>query len=232
MLPQLSLPLTLRDDARFENFLITPGSTREHVVNLIAREYPDDSFIYLWGGLGAGANHLIQACCHQFQHIGKTAIYLPLSDIKGYSSDEVLDGLEQTDLICIRSLEEITGDQSWEQGIFNLYNRAVTRGTRLIATANAPPQKLAIALMDLKSRLSNGLIFHLPDYSDTEKVEILCFRSQRLGLELSKECARFLVTHGKRDMPSLMQYLAEIDRASLQAKRRITIPFIKSLFNW
>ena len=47
------------------------------------------------------------------------------------------------------------------------------------------------------------------------------------GLELDAAAAEFLLKRVARDMTALTQWLARLDRASLSAQRRLTIPFIR-----
>ena len=48
---------------------------------------------------------------------------------------------------------------------------------------------------------------------------------------MSEEVAEFMLHHWQRDLPSLFGALQQLDRASLAAKRKLTIPFVKSVLN-
>ena len=47
------------------------------------------------------------------------------------------------------------------------------------------------------------------------------------GIELPEETANFLLKRLDRDMHTLFDALAKLDKASLQAQRKLTIPFVK-----
>ena len=64
--------------------------------------------------------------------------------------------------------------------------------------------------------------------SDDDKAQALVKRTKMRGLELSDECARFLLTRLSRDMRTLLDVLDKLDHASMAAQRKLTIPFIKS----
>ena len=53
--------------------------------------------------------------------------------------------------------------------------------------------------------------------------------AQAMGLRLSFSTAEFLIKRLNRDLGSLFSALVELDQASLEAKRKLTIPFIKSV---
>jgi DnaA family protein len=65
--------------------------------------------------------------------------------------------------------------------------------------------------------------------SDEQKQQALMLQSQSRGLSMSDDVAQYLLRHYGRDMPALMQVLQRLDKASLQAKRKLTIPFIRQV---
>ena len=91
---------------------------------------------------------------------------------------------------------------------------------------------MGIKLADLQSRLSLALVFQLHDLSDEDKLRALQLRASRRGLQLSDEAGRYILTRGERTMSKLFAHLECLDQASLQAQRKLTIPFIKATLNW
>jgi DnaA family protein len=71
------------------------------------------------------------------------------------------------------------------------------------------------------------VVFQLPEASDEEKVEILCFRAARRGLQMPEEVARYVVHRSPRGMDQLLGLLDDLDEASLTEKRALSIPFVK-----
>lgn len=232
MSSQFSLPLSLRDDTTFANFLAT-DAVREQVRNLLSTEpQADTSLFYLWGHSGSGISHVAQAVCHHYLQQKRTVQFLPLSELRGLDPALLLEGLEELSLTCVVGIQAVGGDLLWERALFNLYNKVVDRGNLMIATADCPPGQLPFQLPDLVSRLSSGLTFHLSPYSDGDKRTILQFRAAGLGIEITEEVAGYLLNRCSRQLSDMMAMLQKLDVASLEAKRRITIPFIKAHFNW
>ena len=52
-----------------------------------------------------------------------------------------------------------------------------------------------------------------------------------MGFEISAQAGRFLLTHYDRDLASLWALLEKLDQASLAAKRKLTIPFLKKILD-
>ena len=227
---QLPLSLMLRDDATFANYY--PGNNQAAVAavrNLILPNADDptaDSMLYLFGGSGVGRTHLLQAACHQATEHGWCSAYIPLAEAAAFSPD-MLDDLEQLDLVCIDDLHCVAGERSWEEALFHLYNRLRDSKSRLLVVADDRPQQLNLLLPDLVSRLSWGLVYQLHRLTDDDKIAALAARAAARGLEISATVGQYLLRHGPRDMSALFAILETLDRASLAAQRRLTIPFVK-----
>ena len=226
---QLTLAVQLRDEATLENFLAAPavqpllGALR----GLLAPAGED--MLFLHGAYGSGKSHLLQACCHL---AGAGALYLPLAELLQYPPDEVLQGVEALDLVCLDDVHSVLGNDSWELALFNLYNRALQQNCKLLIAANAAPRALSVDLADLRSRLSWGVVFQLASADDEAKAAILQFRASRRGLSLSAEVASYIVSRAPRAMGQLLKLLDTLDQASLAEQRSLSIPFVKQALGW
>jgi len=230
---QLPLGVRLRDDATFKNFY--PGS------NAVALGYVErlcqadagwtESLIYLWGGAGVGRSHLLQAACLQLEQLDQQAVYLPLAGLVEHGP-ALLEGLEHCALVCLDDLDAVAGRADWEEALFHLFNRLRDAGQRLLLSASAAPRELHLQLADLQSRLSQALVFQLRELAADDKLHALQLRASRRGLQLPDEVAAFILNRGSRSMNGLFELLEQLDQASLQAQRKLTIPFLKETLGW
>lgn len=225
---QLALDLCLRDDANFANFYV--GENTE-LINFLKNLSTNKiaKIIFLWGDNGAGKTHILTACCQSLES-SKNIAYLPLTEHEKFSP-EILDNMENCALLCLDDLDFILGKKDWEEAIFAYYNRLLdsTNNNVMLITASASPKNLAFALADLQSRLSSGITFQLQALNDEQKIAALQLRAHSLGLSLTDETAKFLLTHYNRDTNTLFATLKQLDQAALAAKRKLTIPFIKNI---
>lgn len=228
---QLSLGVSLNDDATFENFYTPEGSANEQVLTWLRAQSRGggEAFIYLWGAPGVGLTHLLQAAGHSAQEAGLAFQYLPLRDLSGFAPQALLEGLENLDYVCLDGLEAVAGRPDWEEALFHLYNRMRDREARLLVAAVQGPQELPVSLPDLRSRLMWGMTCQVQSLSDEDKQNALRQRARARGLELSEEVAHYILQRVPRDMNELFCYLQRLDHASLAEQRKLTIPFVKKV---
>lgn len=226
---QLPLPVRLRDDATFDNFL--PHRSAGALVAALQQQAlgVGEAIIYLFGPPGSGKSHLLQASCHL---AAGEAIYLPLGEMVEYEPAEVLQGIEALKLVCLDDVDRVLRRADWELALFDLCNRARERGCRLLVAGNAAPRALTVNLPDLRSRLAWGIVYQLGVAQDEEKIAILQFRAARRGLTLSSEVCSYIVTRSARDTRALLSLLDKLDNASLIEQRGLSIPFVKATLGW
>jgi DnaA family protein len=226
---QLALSIKLNDEATLADFNWHNNQLLQQQIQGILN-LSGEPFLYLWGPKGSGKSHLLQACC-QAMHVTKSAIYLPLNIMNAWGP-ESLEGLEDQNLVCIDDVDAIAGIAPWEEALFHLYNKIKDYNkTVLIISGSHPPNKSSIQLADLSSRLSWGLVIQLNELSDQEKVNTLKDRALKRGFDLPESVGQFLMSRCSRNMHDLHQLLNYLDEASLQAHRKITIPFVKEVLH-
>lgn len=231
---QLSLPVSLSDDETFDSFLEVDNEFVASYMQAFCLRNNESkkALCYLFGASGLGKSHLLFACCHQATLNGLRTVYLNMLELKEMPS-EVIGDIADYDVICIDNLHEIAGNQAWERTIFDLINQVLerTHQPRIIMSAQSSPLVDDFKLPDLVSRLTWGAVFQLASRSDDSLRRIIQFRIEHRGLEASEDCIKFLLTRVDRELSNLMLIVDELDKKSLQAKRKLTIPFIKQALN-
>ena len=224
--PSRQLPLALRypPDQRLETFV---GAAASQVATLRAlADSPGGDWLFLRAPEGGGKTHLALATCAEAETTGRRAAYLPLQAARGRLRD-ALDALEGNDLIALDDLDAIAGERDDEVALFDFHNRARSAGTALLYTARVAPDTLPLTLPDLRSRLSQCTRISLSPLDDAGRRAVLRDRAQRRGLVLDAPALDWLLRRVGRDIAGLTDLLDRLDRASLAAQRRITVPFLK-----
>ncbi|KJY99177.1 DnaA regulatory inactivator Hda [Pseudoalteromonas ruthenica] len=224
----MALPVTLPDDETYASYFGGEDSLEvNHLKAAFEHLTQQFQYTYLCGLGDSGKSHLLYATCIHAQEQGLSSMLLSLSEVQQFGA-QVLEGLDTLDVVCIDDLHLVAGDEAWEKALFNFFNRFNEPGKLLLISADLLPDMLNITLPDLESRLKWGTTLQIRSMSDDDKAQALTNRAKMRGLELSDDCARFLLTRLSRDMRALLDVLDTLDHASMAAQRKLTIPFIKA----
>ncbi|MDX1654194.1 MAG: DnaA/Hda family protein [Candidatus Competibacteraceae bacterium] len=224
MQPQ-QIPLTLgpRDRACFAAF--HPGPNRqalaclEHYVTVLG--LPG---VYLYGAADTGKSHLLAAACQAAAERGLAAVYLPLGEGLPHRA---LEGLESLALICLDDLQAIAGHRAWERALLELLERLPLEGTGLVMAGLTVPARMEIG-EELRARLAQTVMVGLQPVDEAGRLAVLRHRARRRSLMLPSEVERYLARRFA-SLSRLMAALGVLERATLAAQRRPTLPFIRTV---
>ena len=188
----------------------------------------EERTVYVWGGPGTGKSHLLQAVCNRAGAVARRAAYVPLAQ-RDRLQPELLDGLEAVHVVCVDDVQYAAGEPEWERALFNLFNRLREASRSLVLAGDGAPAALPVTLPDLKSRLSWDLVFHIEPLDEAERFAALRHRAAQRGMEIPDEVLRYLSRRIARDPHTLFGWLERLDRESLAAQKKLTVPFVKDL---
>ena|GEM_PF-19675 len=225
---QLTLDLGTPPPSTFDNF--HTGANAELVARLrgldaslaagSAVDPKADRTFYIWGEPGNGRSHLLHALAFETPP-GRVRYIGPKSGLAAFTFDP------HVPIYAVDDCDSLSGAQ--QIALFNLFNEVRSHpDTALVATGNAPPMGLAVR-EDLRTRLGWGLVFHLAPLSDAGKAAVLKHAARERGINLADDVPAYLLTHFRRDMPSLMRLLDALDRFSLEQKRAVTLPLLRTM---
>ncbi|MBS0337558.1 MAG: DnaA regulatory inactivator Hda [Proteobacteria bacterium] len=199
---QLVLGISPPPEPAFEGFVTGRNAELVSRLKALAAGQLAETVVYLWGERGSGRSHLLGATQRAAVHPERLFI-----------ADDV-DSL----------------DAAAQIALFNRINEVrepgqAPRGT-VLAAGSAPPAQLALR-DDLRSRLAWGLVYQVHTLTDAEKATYLRDEATRRGLRISDEVVAYLLTHVRRDLPTLVAILAHLDEYSLSRQRPLTLPLVR-----
>lgn len=226
--PQLPLALRYPPDQRFESFIDAPDGLLDQLRAMAEGRAGD--WMYLAGPTGTGKTHLSLSLCAAAEREGRLAAYLPLQAGAGRLRD-ALESLEGRQVVALDGLDAIAGQRDDEVALFDFHNRARSSGVVMLYTAQAMPDPLPLVLPDLRSRLSQCIRIALPVLDDVGRAKVLRERALRRGLVLEEAAIDWLLARSGRDLTGLVAILDRLDRESLAAQRRVTVPFLRRVLD-
>lgn len=116
-----------------------------------------------------------------------------------------------------------------ETELLHVYNLTKEHNCKLLLTTDVLPKFLPYKLADLKSRILSTRLLKLPQDNEYLFKAMLLKEFSIRQIKISKEVIEYIVTHTERSIPKLIEVVRIMDKASMQEKRNITIPFIKSV---
>jgi DnaA family protein len=175
---------------------------------------------YLWGSQGSGKTHLLKAAREGLREQGGRVGWLDSSVLEASEFDESWAAVLMDDVHLYTAAQQ--------QAAFNWFVRAQTIQRPVLAAGAMAPVELQLR-DDLRTRLGWGHIFSVQLLSEPERRAVLRQAADARGVFLGDDVMDFMLTRFSRDLGSLMELLELLDGYSLQSKRAITIPMIKSM---
>jgi len=219
---QLGLPITLDSKMLLENLV-----GNQQLLDFINQLYFQDhsAEIYVYGETGKGKTHLLQGAISRALAKKKNGMYI---DCNEPMPEHVIDYIDQLDWIGIDNINQIDSQQ--QHLFFDLYNRAKLSEISIIVSGPTAPSSLSI-MKDLKTRLGLATVFELEELNDDLTKEVLKNQMNERNLTIETKVYEYLFKHYSRNLNILISSINLLDRASLQSKQGITIPFVKKTLN-
>lgn len=222
--PQLPLGLRFPAHQRLDSFHAGANAAAVAAARALAGA-PGAPWVFLSGPEGAGKTHLLIGACQEAGD--RRTLYLPLAALRADQAEQALTDIEDADLVCVDDVHAIGGHRGAEVALFDAYNRCRAAATAMLFAGRSPPGQLPLVLPDLASRLSACLRFALKPLDEEARRSVLRERARARGFEVDDAVLDFLFRRHARDLGALLALLDRVDRESLAAQRRITVPFLR-----
>lgn len=210
---QLLLAITPAHQPTLDNFVV--GHNLELLTALRqALSGGGERFFYLWGEVGSGKSHLLQAFIQAASEAHHSTAY-ELGNVPPIAEVVAMDDVEQL-------------DDAAQIELFDRYNQLRDNGGKLLVSGSVSPLHLKLR-DDLRTRLGWGLVYQVHSLNDEEKALALAQHAHAKGYDLSQEVTQYLLRHGRRDLPSLIAVLDVLDEHSLSLHRPPTVPLLKQI---
>jgi len=233
--PPHTEPLSLNPKNTFENFVVGQANRFAHAAALAVAENPARSYnpLFIYGGVGLGKTHLIQAICHfaSKKYPNMKICYIPserftnelIDAIQHRSTQRFRQKYRNTDILVIDDIHFIAGKESTQEEFFHTFNTLYDSHKQIIISSDRPPKEIANLEERLVSRFSWGLItdIQMPDFET--RVAILKKKIEREVVSVPDEVIFFIAEVITTNIRELEGALIRVIASSLLEEKPIAL---------
>lgn len=225
----------------FENFVVGPSNRHAHAYSLAVAESPAKTYnpFFVYGGVGLGKTHLIQAICHHIKNKTPQAkIFYTTSErftnelidaIQHHSTPAFRQKYRNLDVLVIDDIHFIAGRESTQEEFFNTFNALYDAHKQIIISSDRPPKEIANLQERLVSRFSWGLTTDIQPPDLETRVAILKKKVEREVVSVPDEVLFFIAQLIKTNIRELEGALIRTIAYSLLEEKPISLDLAKEV---
>lgn len=197
----------LRSDFTFANFAVSRTNQMAHAAAQAVAESPGSAYnpLYLYGGVGVGKTHLMQAIAHQLirQNPKIKILYCTSEDF----TNEIIDAIRtkktnlfktkyrQVKTLLIDDIQFIGGKATAQEELFHTFNAVRREGGQIVLTSNRAPEEIEGLENRLRSRFEGGLNIDVlpPDFE--LRCAILLIKAKQQNISLPMDIAHLIAAN-------------------------------------
>jgi len=233
--------LNLNPRYTFENFIVGPSNRHAHAYSMAVAESPAKAYnpLFIYGGVGLGKTHLIQAVCHQIKnkHANAKFVYIPsesftnelIGAIQRHSTPAFRQKYRNVDVLVIDDVHFFAGRESTQEEFFNTFNALYDAHKQIILSSDRPPKEIANLQERLVSRFGWGLTTDIQPPDLETRVAILKKKIEREPVSVPDEVIFFIAQLIKTNIRELEGALIRIIAYSLLEENPITLEMAKEV---
>jgi chromosomal replication initiator protein len=214
----------LNEKYRFASFVVASCNRFAHAAAQAVAEAPGKTYnpLYLYGGVGLGKTHLIQATGHAIKRANPKlqVAYLSLERFMNELINAIRYGYDKTqvfreryrsiDVLLIDDVQFIAGKERTQEEFFHTFNALYDGQKQIVLTSDCPPREIPEIEERLHSRFEWGLIADIEPPDLETKVAILRKKAELQRVDLPDDVALFLAGNSKHNIRELEGSLVRV----------------------
>ncbi|HOK55814.1 MAG TPA: chromosomal replication initiator protein DnaA [bacterium] len=190
--------IALNPEYTFENFVVGPCNRLAHAASVAVAQSPGVAYnpLFLYGGVGLGKTHLMQAIGHFVKEKSNAKIaYMPseyfvnefITSIKNKTTHLFRNKFRNLDYLLIDDIHFIAGKEGTQEEFFHTFNFLYDKRKQIVLSSDKPPKEIKFLEKRLVSRFEWGLIVDLQTPDIETRVAIIKKKSELRKLSFSED---------------------------------------------
>lgn len=199
----------------FDAFVIGSGNQFAHAAAHAVADNPSKAYnpLFLYGPVGMGKTHLMQAIGHEVKKRNPEASICYLSSekftnelINSLKTDRMVsfrDKFRKVDVLLIDDIQFIAGKERTQEEFFHTFNALHEQMKQIVIASDRPPKELAEFEDRLRSRFEWGLIADIQPPDLETKMAILQKKADSDRVQLPSDVANFIASNIRSNVREL-----------------------------
>ncbi len=228
----------LNPSLTFDSFIVGPSNQFAFTTAKSVAEKPGKQYnpLFLYGGVGLGKTHLLQAIGNYHIELGKTVIYTTLeqfmnsftSHLRSQTMDRFRDKFRECDLLLIDDIQFLSRKEQTQEEFFHTFNELHNANKQIVITSDRQPNKIAGLVDRLKSRFEWGLMADIQPPGLETKIAIIQKKCELDGIKLNHEIVNFIATHMGDNIREIEGTIIKLNALSSMLSQEITLDFAQN----
>ena len=235
---QSSKSTYLNPSLTFDSFIVGNSNQFAYTTAKSVAEKPGMQYnpLFIYGGVGLGKTHLLQAIGNFHIDLGKTVIYTTLeqfmnsftSHLRSQTMDRFRDKFRECDLLLIDDIQFLSRKEQTQEEFFHTFNELHTSNKQIVITADRPPNKIAGLVDRLRNRFEWGLMADIQPPGLETKIAIIQKKCELDGITLNAEIIHFIATHMGDNIREIEGTIIKLNALSNMLNQEITLDFAQN----
>ncbi len=197
----------------FDTFVVGASNRLAHAACMAVAETPARAYnpLFLYGGVGLGKTHLLQAIGNACHRQGLKVLYVSseeftndlINAIRTHTTPAFRDKYRSIDVLLVDDIQFIAGKESTQEEFFHTFNTLHGQEKQIVVTSDRPPKALVTLEERLRSRFEWGLTADIQPPDLETRLAILRYKAERSGIYAPDEVLDFIATHVQSNIREL-----------------------------